>query len=297
MIAVIIIVLLVLIVYFFAVRSNVDLISEDWTSVIFATKNKAFGAYPLRMETPKRNVLSLIFVLLVAILAYIGLQVKNVMDENARKLAATQVTQLSTLNQPKKKAEVKQKQVKLEEPEKVVERVKSSIKFTAPVIKKDDEVKPEDELKSQDELMKTNTAIGSFDIKGNDDANGEILKAKETIVQPEPPKHVEENKVFDAVEQMPAFPGGNAALQKYLKENVRYPVVAQENGVQGRVVVSFIVERDGSITDVNIVKSVDPSLDKEAQRVVKSMPKWIPGQQNGSAVRVKYNLPVMFRLQ
>ena len=134
-------------------------------------------------------------------------------------------------------------------------------------------------------------------VKGNDDANGEVLKVKEQIVQPEPPKHEEENKVFEAVEQMPMFPGGNGALMKWLHDNVHYPVVAQENGVFGRVVVSFIVERDGSITDVKVVKSIDPSLDKEAMRAARSMPNWVPGKQNGTTVRVKYNLPVAFRLQ
>ena len=182
---------------------------------------------------------------------------------------------MSALNQPKKKAEVKQKQVKIEQPEKVVERVKSSVKFTAPVIKKDEEVKPEDELKTQDELMNTKTAIGALDVKGNDDANGEVLKIKEAVAQPEPKPEPE--KVFDVVEQMPSFPGGPQALMQWLSENVRYPVVAQENGVQGRVVVSFVVERDGSITDLKVVRSADPSLDKEAARVVKSMPRWIPG--------------------
>ena len=87
------------------------------------------------------------------------------------------------------------------------------------------------------------------------------------------------------------------ALLEYLAKNIKYPVVAEENGVQGRVIVTFVVERDGSITDVKVVKSVDPSLDKEATRVVKSMPKWQPGKQNGSAVRVKYTVPVQFRLQ
>ena len=105
------------------------------------------------------------------------------------------------------------------------------------------------------------------------------------------------DKVYDVVEQMPSFPGGPSALMEYLHDHVKYPVVAQENGVQGRVVVSFIVERDGSITDVRVVRSVDPSLDREAQRVVSSMPRWTPGKQNGSAVRVKYNVPVSFRLQ
>ena len=83
----------------------------------------------------------------------------------------------------------------------------------------------------------------------------------------------------------------------YLRDNIHYPTVAAENGVQGRVVVGFVVERDGSITDVNILRGVDPSLDREAMRVVKSMPKWTPGKQNGSAVRVKYQVPVSFRLQ
>lgn len=275
--------------------AKIDLIQDEWVDLIFENRNKNYGAYKLRKGTTKRNIISIIAVIILAVLAFAFMAIKNIVDENARKIAAQQVTELSALNQPKKKAEVKQKKIELE-PEKVVERVKSSIKFTAPVIKKDNEVKPEDELKTQDQLKDNKAAIGSFDVKGNDDANGEILKAKEVIAQPEPPKQ-EENKVFDVVEQMPSFPGGNGALMSYLSENVKYPVVAQENGVQGRVVISFVVERDGSITDVRVVRSVDPSLDREAARVVSSMPKWIPGKQNGSAVRVKYNVPVSFKLQ
>ena len=145
--------------------------------------------------------------------------------------------------------------------------------------------------------MSTKTAIGTFDVKGNDDSNGEILKAKEIIAQPEPPKHVEEDKVFDIVEQQPLFPGGQSALMQFLHDNIKYPVVAQENGVQGRVTVQFVVEKDGSITDVHVLRGVDPSLDKEAVRVVKSMPRWTPGKQNGTTVRVNYRLPVLFRLQ
>ena len=106
-----------------------------------------------------------------------------------------------------------------------------------------------------------------------------------------------EIKVFDVVEQMPSFPGGPQALMEYLGNNVKYPPVAAELGLQGRVVVSFVVERDGSLTDVKVERSVDPSLDKEAVRVVKSMPRWIPGKQKGKEVRVKFNVPVAFRLQ
>lgn len=277
--------------------SKIDLISGEWTDLVFAGRNQAYGAYQLRKGTGKRNVISIIAVVALVLLCQIGLSLKKAADAEARKRAAmTEVVELSKLEQPKKKAEVKQPKKIQVEPEKVVERVKSSIKFTAPVIKKDNEVKPEEELKTQDELMNTKTAIGAIDFKGNDDKGGEVLKLKEAVAQPEPKPEVE-NKVFDVVEQMPSFPGGPSALMKYLSENVKYPVVAQENGVQGRVVVSFVVEKDGHITDVKVVRSVDPSLDKEAARVVKSMPSWIPGKQNGSAVRVKYNVPVSFKLQ
>lgn len=276
--------------------SKIDLISSDWVDLVFEGRNKAYGAYRLRKSTTKRNILAMVAVVLLLIVAFIILTVKNFVDEQRAKVAMTQVAELTNYDQPKKKAEVKQKKVEVE-PERVVERVKSSIKFTAPVIKKDKEVKPDEELKTQDELMSTKTAIGTFDVKGNDDANGEILKAKEVIAEPEPPKHEEENKVFDIVEQQPLFPGGPAALMKYLSENTKYPVVAQENGVQGRVTVQFVVEKDGSISDVHVLRGVDPSLDKEAVRVVKSMPRWTPGKQNGITVRVNYRVPVLFRLE
>lgn len=276
--------------------SKIDLISSDWVDLVFEGRNKAYGAYRLRKSTTKRNILAMVAVVILLVVAFIILTVKNFVDEQRAKVAMTQVAELTNYDQPKKKAEVKQKKVEVE-PERVVERVKSSIKFTAPVIKKDEEVKPDEELKTQDELMSTKTAIGTFDVKGNDDANGEILKAKEVIAEPEPPKHEEENKVFDIVEQQPLFPGGLTALMKYLSENTKYPVVAQENGVQGRVTVQFVVEKDGSISDVHVLRGVDPSLDKEAVRVVKSMPRWTPGKQNGITVRVNYRVPVLFRLQ
>lgn len=276
--------------------AKIDLISRDWTEMVFEGRNKEYGAYRLRKNAGKRNLYSLITIFIAALAIWGGISLVKFVESHTKSVAQTSVAELSALNQPKKKAEVKQPQkVKLEQPENVVERVKSSVKFTAPVIKKDDQVKPEDELKTQEELMNTKTAIGALDVKGNDDANGEVLKLKEAVAQPEPKPEVE--KVFDVVEQMPSFPGGPSALMEWLSNNVKYPVVAQENGVQGRVVVSFVVERDGSITDVKVVRGVDPSLDKEASRVVRAMPRWIPGKQNGSAVRVKYNVPVAFRLQ
>lgn len=276
--------------------SKVDLIDNNWVDLVFEGRNKEYGAYVLRKETGKRNLKSmlLVFAVIIAIMAAVAAKVAI---ENAfpKKVAMETDVELSKLAQKKEAKVEKKAPVKVEE-QKVVEKVKSSVKFTPPVIKKDDEVKPEEELKSQEDLNKTNTAIGSFDVKGNDEAGGEVLKAKEVIAQPEPPKE-EETKVFDVVEVMPSFPGGQGALFEWLSKNIKYPVVAEENGVQGRVIVTFVVERNGSITDVQVVKSVDPSLDKEAVRVVKAMPHWIPGKQNGSAVRVKFTVPVTFRLQ
>ena len=233
---------------------KIDLINDSWSDLVFEGKNQAYGAYQLRRETGKRNLWSLLtmfaIAVIIALVVFINGVVQNAMKSN---VAVETDIELSALEQKKEEAKVERKeQPQIEKVE--VEKVKSSVKFTAPEIKKDDEVKPEEEIKSQEDLSKTNTAIGAFDVKGNDEAAGEVLKAKEVIAQPEPPKE-EETKVFD------------------------------------------VVERDGSITDVRVVRSVDPSLDKEAIRVVKSMPKWIAGKQNGAPVRVKFTLPVSFRLQ
>ena len=105
-----------------------------------------------------------------------------------------------------------------------------------------------------------------------------------------------ETEVFFIVEEMPEFPGGDKALVRFLASSVNYPVMAQENGVQGTVTVSFVIERDGSVSDVSILRSIDPSLDKEALRVVKTLPRWKPGKQRGKPVRVSYRVPIAFKL-
>ena len=110
------------------------------------------------------------------------------------------------------------------------------------------------------------------------------------------PQPVNSTRVYDVVEQMPSFPGGISGLRTYLNQNIRYPAEAQENCVQGRVVVSFVVGKDGHISDVTVLRSVDPSLDKEAVRVIRNMPRWTPGKQGGEPVKVRYNVPVSFRL-
>ena len=179
--------------------AKVDLIDNSWVDLVFEGKNQQYGAYVLRKETGKRNVKALVWVL-IGIIAIFALAYANLAIQNAMKQNATIDTdvELSKLAQKKETKVERKEPIKVEVEQKVVEKVKSSVKFTAPEIKKDDEVKPEDEIKSQDDLAKTNTAIGTFDVKGNDEAEGVVLKANEQAIDEKPKE--EETKVFDVVE-------------------------------------------------------------------------------------------------
>ena len=275
--------------------AKLDLISLEWTDLVFEGRNQDYGAYQLRKGTSKRNIWSIIIVALAAALLFLGLTVHRMAEPN-RTVMNMQAVEVANIKKDKKDVKVEKKDPVKVEPERIIEKVKSSVKFTAPVIRKDNLVKDEDEIKL-DEIEKSTKAIGALTVDGNDELGGEVLRIKEEIASPEPPKHVEDNKIFEVVEQNPTFPGGTAALMSWLSQNIKYPVIAAENGVKGRVIVQFVVEKDGSITDVVVVKSVDPSLDKEATRVIKNMPHWIPGRQNGSPVRVRFTVPVTFTLQ
>lgn len=147
-------------------------------------------------------------------------------------------------------------------------------------------------------VVEDDVELEQQDILSSEDNQQEAQTAVYT-----PPAVVEEEEeeaaqqIFTVVEEMPEFPGGQMELLKYLGKSIKYPVIAQENGIQGRVVCAFVINRDGSIVDAEVLRGVDPSLDKEALRVINSMPKWKPGKQRGKPVRVKYTVPVVFRLQ
>ena len=144
-------------------------------------------------------------------------------------------------------------------------------------------------------VVEDDVEVEEIEINTEDDKDVEVVIAPPVEA---PVEEEEEEVVFVVVESMPEFPGGAQAMMKYIAENIKYPVIAQENGIQGRVICQFVVNKDGSIVDVEVVRSGgDPSLDKEAVRVIKSMPKWKPGKQRGKAVRVKYTVPVNFKLQ
>ena len=145
------------------------------------------------------------------------------------------------------------------------------------------------------EIVENDADVQESTIQASDDTQ-QAVEVKYTPVEVEE-EEVEEQQIFQVVEEMPEFPGGMGECMKFLGKNIKYPTISQENGVQGRVIVQFVVNRDGSIVDPVVVRGVDPYLDKEALRVISMMPKWKPGKQRGKAVRVKYTVPVMFRLQ
>ncbi len=281
--------------------AKIDLYDPKWVDMVFAGKNKEYGAYQLRKGTSGRNIKALLILVIAAALVGGFLAWKVIEQKQAEEQQAyMEAMELAKLQQQAKKEEKKKEPVKPKiEPKKEIPVARETQKFTAPVIKKDELVKEENQVKQMDKLD-DKVAVGAEDKEGVKDRTVEAVRSEIAVAAPPPPpapKPEVATKVFDVVEEMPSFPGGNGALMSYLNSNVKYPVVAQENGVQGRVIISFVVERDGSISDVKVARSVDPSLDREAQRVVKSMPRWTPGKQNGQTVRVKYTVPVVFRLQ
>ena len=281
--------------------AKIDLYDPKWVEMVFAGKNKEYGAYQLRKGTSGRNIKALLILVIAAALVGGFLAWKVIEEKQAEEQQAyMEAMELAKLQQQAKKEEKKKEPVKPKvEMKKEIPVARETQKFTAPVIKKDELVKEENQVKQMDKLD-DKVAVGTENKEGVKDRTVEAVRNDIAVAAPPPPpapKPEVATKVFDVVEEMPSFPGGNGALMSYLASNIKYPVVAQENGVQGRVIVSFVVERDGSISDVRVARSVDPSLDREAQRVVKSMPRWSPGKQNGSTVRVKYTVPVVFRLQ
>ncbi|MCM1448971.1 MAG: energy transducer TonB [Clostridiales bacterium] len=285
---------------------DVDLSSKEWTDIVFEGKNKEYGAYVMRKKSDHRHNVAMISVVIgVAVILIAALVIKQIHDHNAAADAEAYEAYLLQSEQADMEAMVEEtpeeeeiedipEPVQEQEPEALPEEILNTIKNTEIAIVADEEVT--EQIVSQEELQETTTAIGSttFD-QGTDDLNVVREHKDEIIVEEKAP--VEENKVFDAVEQMPTFPGGDAELMKYLSKNLSYPTLAAENGIQGTVLLQFVVQKDGSIGEVKVVRSKDPDLDREAVRVVKGMPKFIPGRMNGQPVNVWFTLPVRFKLQ
>jgi protein TonB len=268
---------------------------------VFEGKNKDFGAYVIRTESSKRHNKAVLWTLIGSII--FGLLVFGYTKANQyfeeRKLIGSNEQENVLVVMPPKAEEPVQERLEQEKPEVLPEEVLNTIKVTELAIVEDDKVNREDEIKTQEEQIESLHSAGSVDFDQGTDNKAVIREFKNEVVveeKVEKPKEVVE-QVFTVVEQMPQFPGGEAALMKFLQSHINYPPMAAENGVQGKVVVRFVVDKTGRVGEVKVVRSVDKDLDREATRVCKSLPKFTPGRQNGHPVSVWYTLPVFFKLQ
>ncbi|MDD6020469.1 MAG: energy transducer TonB [bacterium] len=281
---------------------NVDLTSKEWCDLVFDGRNKEYGAYTLRMETKPRHLKAFILTIIGALcIGAVGViymsAVKYIEEQRLLDQAQQDAVVIDTSAEEEEAEEDVQERYEEPEVQALPEEILNTVKVTELLIAEDEEVRSEDEIKTQDELKETQTAFGQTDFdKGTDDRNVTREHKNEVIVEEKKPEPVKE-EVFKAVEQMPTFPGGDAELMKWLRDHIQYPTVAMENNIQGRVVVQFVVTKTGKVGEVKVVRSVDRDLDKEAIRVCKSLPDFIPGRMNGQAVNVWYTLPVQFKLQ
>lgn len=283
-------------------KSSVDLTSREWNDIIFAEKNKEFGAYQIRKKSDKRHNMAMLYMLMGLVVVFcliLGLNKYSAyraekaaleLQEQREKMMAAQIAQEEEVEEQEEPEEQKFEQPEVTVPEEVL----ATVQVTQIAIV--DQVK--NEVMDMDTQKEDNTARGVVTQEGSDDADKFKAVHEQVVVkEPEPEVKHKEEEIFVAVEQQAEFPGGQAALMKWLSQNVRYPETAQQNDVQGRVIVKFVVEKDGSIGTATILKGVDKDLDREALRVVKKMPRWQPGKNNGVAVRSYFNLPVVFKLQ
>lgn len=283
---------------------DVDLSSKEWTDIIFDGKNKEFGAYQLRRNSDKRHnravLATLIGLVVVLVGAYfLGMYNDLRAKQHEAELQAQLEQQLAQMAEEAPEEEAPEEEIQaVEAPEQeqaLPEEILNTIKDTEIQIAADNEVT--EDITSKDDVAESTAAAGAttFD-QGTD--NLEVVRThKDEIIVEEKKPEPKKEEIFTAVEQMPQFPGGEAELMKYVANHIKYPTMAAENNIQGRVVVKFVVKKDGSVGEVQVLRGKDPDLDKEAVRVVRTLPKFIPGKMNGQAVSVWFTLPINFKLQ
>ena len=266
--------------------SKLDILDQKWIDVVFNGRNKAYGAYELRRENGKntRNALLIGVVVFVFAISFntILAMISGIIPKARPKVKITNVV----LSAPPVDLKKPPPPPPPEPPKPKIDQVK----FPPPVVKPDVEVKEQPPTQKELEVADP----GQKNLKGDKNADVNIDEPVGTSDQ----KVTEEdpNKIFTSVEQVPEFTGGLEAFSKYLSKNIRYPAVARENGTQGRVIVQFVVEKDGSLTDLKVLRSLGDGCDDEAMRVLKASPHWKPGIQNGRPVRCTYTVPISFTL-
>ncbi|MBP5628577.1 MAG: energy transducer TonB [Bacteroidaceae bacterium] len=278
--------------------AKIDILSKNWNDILFEGRNKGYGAYELRADTGKRNLKALIALLVLLAFAYVLPYIVSGIASAVESLGSDQVTELSNIEQE----EEEEDEIQIEEnkpdeaPAETVTEMASSIQFTVPEIT--DNVAEDKELIAQQKAQEARAKMGEFNFQGNDETSTNIKSDKKQLGDVASGGGGEgEAKVFTYVEQMPVFPGGEAALQKFIHDHLKYPAVSLEEGVQGTVMLRFVVNENGSVGEVQILKSLDTYCDREAKRVVQSLPRFTPGRQQGKPVKVWFQFPIRFEIQ
>lgn len=281
--------------------TEINLSSREWCDLVFEGKNKDFGAYVIRTDSPNRHnkavLWTLIGTIIFGFISFGFVKANQYLEE--RKLAEQGEQKEVLIVMPNEADEPKLKPIEQEKPEVLQEEVSKTYQATELQIVEDKNVREEDEIVSQDERMETDAIAGRVtNSEGSTNLNDFKERINEIVVEDKKPVVADKpEEIFTSVEQMPQFPGGESALMKFLSSHINYPPMAAENNVQGKVIVQFVVDKTGKVGEVKIVRSVDKDLDHEAIRVCQALPKFTPGRQNGRPVSVWFTLPIQFKLQ
>lgn len=270
--------------------SKIDLFGNEWLDVVFDQKNKSYGAYALRRDSSSNTSRALLIAGTLFILLFLSPKIINLIKGNNTIEDVPVKETLVTVQPPPPVNPETPPPAAIEPPP----ARQNQIKFPPPIVMEDNKVIDVDPVQIKD-LADTNP--GQKDVIGVPDGN--IVIEGPTGKGPVGAIATEDNTVYDvfvALEVQPTFPGGMDKFYKYLSKNIRYPAMAQDNNIQGKVYLSFIIEKNGSLTDIKVERKLGYGTDEEAVRVLSGSPKWVAGVQNGKFVRVKYNIPISFAM-
>jgi protein TonB len=259
-----------------------DIFNDQWIDIVFQGRNQEYGAYSLRKLSAKNGFVAVIVAVSVILLLAFTPRILSLL-ESAQDESAVKMHEETTLAEPPPIDKNEPPPPPVEPPP----PLKTTIKFTPPVIVKDEEVT--DTVRTVEELKEVD--LGAQTQQG-DSVNGVDPSLIEAVAE-----DPDAGKVFTIVEQMPEFPGGEAKMLEFIQKNVKYPAIAKDNGISGTVFLNFVINKDGQVTDIKILRGIGGGCDEEATRVVKAMPGWKVGKQNGRPVNVSFNLPIKFTLR
>jgi len=258
-----------------------QILNADFDDLVFENRNKSYGAYDLRKKYQRHVLLALLIALAIYVLGFSMPYILEILRP-APKANPVKIIKVTELSEPPPI----DKNTPPPPPPDLPPPPPKTVKFTPPVIKPDEEVKPEDVPPPVEEIKEAEPApVTDANVQYDFNAN----QQQQVVEEPKP-------QIFTYVEQMPDFPGGQTELMKFLQKNLRYPPAARENGIEGRVVLQFVVDESGNISDIQVLRDIGGGCADEAIRVVKMMPPWKPGKQNGNPVKVYFKLPVTFKL-